>query len=307
MAILTEMKVESKFVLLGGAGYVAPKHFKAIVENNCMLMAVCDRSDSIGAIDRYFPDALYFSEIERFERFIYRYGRDNAEPINFLTVCTPNYLHDSHTRSGLRAGLDVICEKPIVVNPRNLEEIVREEERTGRATYSILQLRLHPEIMSLKAEIEKSSEFFNVDLRYVTPRGDWYHRSWKGDEAKSGGICANIGIHFFDLLGWLFEGEPTLDLFEYGKSRASGRLEFKNAKVDWFLSVDRNDISASSRSIAFERVLKVNEQEIDLSVNFNDLHTESYKQILNGEGFRAYDSLEALLLLQRIRKAAKVF
>lgn len=303
------VKVEGRgpdFALIGAAGYVAPKHFNGIAKVNGNLRAICDKSDSVGAIDKFFPDAAYFSEVERFERFILRQRHAGPRSISYLTVCTPNFLHDSHIRMGLRAGCDVICEKPIVVNPWNLEEIIRFEEETGCRTYTILQLRLHDEVLKLKDQIAKAIAPVKIRLKYVTVRGNWYQRSWKGVEEKSGGICANIGIHFFDLMCWIFNEQPESILDHYSSTSASGTLVFSKGCVEWFLSLDRADLSPDSANDGFERTLSVDDQIVDLSRNFQDLHEKSYQEILKGNGFRARESEAALNVLQSIRTQAGV-
>ena len=231
------------FALLGAAGYIAPRHLKAIKDTDNQLIAALDRFDSVGILDRYFPNADFFTEFERFDRHIEKLKRNNIT-LDYLSICTPNYLHDSHIRMALRRGADAICEKPLVLNPWNVDALEAIELETGNHIYTILQLRLHPSIIALKNKIDTqvANQKYEVDLSYITSRGNWYHISWKGDESKSGGIASNIGIHFYDMLGWIFGKVQEVQVHLREERRASGYIEFEKARVRWFLSIDENDL-----------------------------------------------------------------
>ena len=230
-----------KFALIGAAGYIAPRHLKAIKETNNTLIAALDKFDSVGVMDSFFPNADFFVEFERFDRHIEKLKR-NGTHLDFVSICTPNYLHDSHIRMALRRGADAICEKPLVLNPWNLEALKNIEKESGQKVNTILQLRLHPSIIALKKKIdvEKKKEKYDVDLTYITSRGNWYDVSWKGDESKSGGIATNIGVHFYDMLSWVFGEVQENKVHLREKDKASGFLEFEKARVRWFLSIDEN-------------------------------------------------------------------
>ncbi len=278
-----------RFALIGAAGFIAPRHLKAIKDNNGELIAAMDKFDSVGILDHYFPQTKFFNELERFERFLNKMKHTPDQQIDFLSVCTPNYLHDSHIRLGLQNNLNVIAEKPLVLNPWNLDALSAIEHETGKKIYSILQLRHHPEIIALKNKVEKENEnnSYCVDITYVTFRGDWYQRSWKGDIEKSGGIATNIGIHFFDMLCWIF-GEVKENIVEiHTDKKAKGYLAFSRAKVTWFLSTDESDLPESVRNAGGKnfRNLVIDGEAIDFTNGFNDLHTASYEQIINGGGF----------------------
>ena len=231
------------FALLGAAGYIAPRHLKAIKDTDNQLIAALDRFDSVGILDRYFPNADFFTEFERFDRHIEKLKRNNIT-LDYLSICTPNYLHDSHIRMALRRGADAICEKPLVLNPWNVDALEAIEKETGNQIYTILQLRLHPSIIALKNKIDSqvANQKREVDLSYITSRGNWYHISWKGDESKSGGIASNIGIHFYDMLGWIFGKVQYVQVHLREERRASGYIEFEKARVRWFLSIYENDL-----------------------------------------------------------------
>src|SRR5215469_6261603 len=236
------------FALIGAGGYIAPRHMKAIKETGNNLIAALDKHDSVGILDSYFPDTEFFTEFERFDRHIEKLKRSGV-PTDYVTVCSPNYLHDAHIRFGLRVGANVICEKPLVLNPWNLDGLAEIERETGRKIFTILQLRLHPAIMSLREKVQKntSSKKYDVDLRYITSRGHWYHISWKGDPQKSGGIATNIGIHFFDMLLWIFGDVKNNEVYQHTAETASGMLELEKANVKWFLSIDANNLANDVR------------------------------------------------------------
>ena len=284
-----------KFALIGSSGYIAPRHMISIKDTGNELVSILDPSDSVGIIDRYFPQASYFSEYERFDREVDRLKR-MGKGLDYISIASPNYLHDAHIRFALKNGSHAICEKPLVLNPYSITSLEELEKETGKKIYPILQLRLHPTIISLKESVGKKNE---VQLKYVTPRGKWFHYSWKGDLVKSGGIATNIGIHFFDMLLWIF-GSVKNNFVEYHTNyKAGGYLELERANVNWELSVDERDLPHKDWK-AF-RSIKVNGEEIDFSDGFTDLHTKSYEEILNGTGFTLEDSKPALDLVHKIR------
>ena len=292
----------STFALVGAAGYVAQRHMKAIKAVGGDLKVAFDPNDSVGVIDSYFPDASFFTEFERFDRYIDKLRR-RAEKIAHISVCSPNYLHDAHCRFAMRSDADVICEKPLVLNPWNMDGLAEIEAETGRKISTILQLRLHPAIQALKQKIAASSRNeFAVDLTYVTPRGRWYHTSWKGDEAKSGGVATNIGIHFFDMLVHVFGSVRRNIVHLRGAERAAGYLECGRAKIRWFLSVDRNDLPSSERPTHSYRSLTLDGEGIEFSDGFVDLHTRSYEEILAGRGFGLAEVRPSIEIVSEFRK-----
>jgi len=300
---MTDLK---NFALIGAAGYVAPRHMKAILETGNRLVAAFDPNDSVGIIDNYFPDAHFFTEFERFDRHLdKRRRRGSKDSVDYTAICSPNYLHDSHIRFGLRSGTHVICEKPLVVNPWNLDALKNIERESGYKVSTILQLRLHPAIISLAESIRATPQVRkrDVDLTYITSRGRWYLQSWKADEKKSGGICANIGIHFFDLLHFLFGDlqENVPHLLE--PSRAGGYLEFENARVRWFLSLEQEDLPIAQREARQRtfRSITIDGDELEFSGGFADLHTRSYEEILAGRSFGLEDTRIAIEAVAHIR------
>lgn len=300
------------FALIGVAGFIAPKHLKAIKETGNKLVAAMDRHDAVGIMDNYFPDASFFTEIERFDRFLEKQRRDpSGNPVEYLSICTPNYLHDSHCRLALRIGANAICEKPLVVNPWNLDQLRELEQEYQKRVYSVLQLRLHPELIRLKEEIGKeglSPARKDICLTYITRRGKWYHQSWKGDMERSGGVSMNIGVHFFDFLLWIY-GNPQRSFLHLNQpSRMAGVLELEHARVRWFLSVDENDLppQAREKGVHAFRSITVDGSEIDLSTGFTDLHTEVYRDILAGRGFGIEESQPAIELIYQIRTSTVV-
>ncbi len=277
------------FAITGAAGYVAPRHLKAIKETGNNLIAALDPHDSVGVLDQYFSETQYFYDFERFDRHLEKLKRSNpSEIIDYLSICSPNHLHDAHIRLALRLGADAICEKPIVLNPWNLDLLQKLEKETGRRVYTILQLRVHPSILKLKEQIEnsKSEKKYDVLLTYIASRGPWYQFSWKGDAHKSGGIGTNIGIHFFDLLGWLFGNLLSSQVYLSSPNKMSGFLELKNADVRWFLSIDKNDLppEATANNKRTYRSIKINNEEMEFTEGFTDLHTRVYEKILSGNG-----------------------
>tara|TARA_R110000824_G_scaffold271303_5_gene459831 strand:+ start:286 stop:1170 length:885 start_codon:yes stop_codon:yes gene_type:complete len=292
-----------KFGLIGAGGYIAPRHMKAIKDTNNDLVSVLDPNDSVGIIDRYFPKSSYFCEFERFDRHIDRLKRI-GNSVDYISIASPNYLHDSHIRFALKNNSHAICEKPLVLNPYSINTLKELEKETGKNVYPILQLRLHPSIIELKKKIKKSArKNHKIVLNYITPRGSWYHYSWKGNYDKSGGIATNIGIHFFDMLLWIFGSVKNSYVEYHTDMKASGYLELEKASVDWNLSIDSRDLPHNEWK-AF-RSITIDGEEIEFSDGFTDLHTESYKQILNGNGFSIDDAEPSLKLVHQIRNSKK--
>lgn len=273
------------FALIGAAGYIAPYHMRAIQAIGGELKAAFDPNDSVGIIDNYFPDASFFVEFERFDRHLTKL-RSHGEMINHVSICSPNYLHDAHCRFALRSDADAICEKPLVLNPWNIDALAEIEAETGRRISTIMQLRFHPIIQALKSKIDASAKTeFNIDLTYVTSRGRWYHTSWKGDDEKSGGIATNIGVHFFDALVYIF-GPASVNVAHLrDRDRAAGHLVCGRASIRWFLSVDRNDLPPLANGKTTYRSIVLDGEEIEFSGGFTDLHTRSYENIVAGNGF----------------------
>lgn len=295
-----------KFALIGAAGYIAPRHMKAIKDNQCNLVAAFDPYDGVGIMDSNFPDADFFTEFERFDRHIDLLRRSKS-PVDFISVCSPNYLHDAHIRFGLKNGCNVICEKPIVLNPWNLDSLVEIEAETNKKVSTILQLRHHPSIIDLKKKIDNGPKnmVYDVNLQYVTSRGKWYHHSWKGDVSKSGGIATNIGVHFFDMLTWIF-GDVELNQLDFQSSTtASGRLILEKARVNWMLSIDYENVPENLRIQGKRtyRILEIEGQEIEFSDGFTDLHTTSYREILKGNGFGLLECKRAIEIVSNIRSS----
>lgn len=292
------------FALIGAAGYIAPKHLKAIKDTNNHLIAAYDPFDSVGILDSYFPNADFFTEFERFDRHIDKLRRKENK-IDFFSICSPNYLHDSHIRFGLRNQADVICEKPLVLNPWNIEALKKIEEETSKKIYTILQLRHHPDVEKLKLEIDASEKdkVFDIDLTYITARGKWYYTSWKGDETKSGGIATNIGIHFFDMLSWIFGSIKHCEVHQKDHDRASGYIEFKKARVRWYLSINENTLPAKIRENGKRtfRSIKIGGKELEFSDTFENLHTKSYEAILNNQGFGISEAEKSIEIVYQIR------
>jgi UDP-N-acetyl-2-amino-2-deoxyglucuronate dehydrogenase len=296
------------FVLIGAGGYVAPRHLKAIKDTGNDLLAALDKNDSVGILDNYFPKADFFTEFERFDRHCEKLRRSNR-PVHYVSVCSPNYLHDAHVRFGLRIGADVICEKPVVLNPWNVDALMEIEKETNRKVYTVLQLRLHPAIISLREKILKgpAGKKYKVDLKYITARGNWYHSSWKGDIYKSGGIATNIGIHFFDVLLWIFGDVKENIVYQHGIDTASGKLELEKADVNWMLSIDASQLPDEVRNKGNRtwRSLVIDEQEFEFSNDFDELHTRSYKEILSGQGIDLHETKKIIQLLHDIRNAGR--
>lgn len=293
------------FALIGAAGYIAPRHLQAIKDTGNNLIAALDPFDSVGVLDSYFPHADFFVEFERFDRHIEKLKRLGVN-LDYVSVCSPNYLHDAHIRFGLRHGADVICEKPLVLNPWNVDALSEIEAESGKRIFTILQLRLHPSVIALKKMVDDSGKDkkFNIDLKYITSRGNWYHYSWKGDLNKSGGIATNIGIHFFDMLIWIF-GEVLENNIKFHElTRAGGELKLQRANVNWYLSIDENDLpeDAKKQGKRTSRSIFIDNRSFEFSDGFTDLHTLCYQNILDGRGFGLDDSRKAIELVAQIRR-----
>jgi UDP-N-acetyl-2-amino-2-deoxyglucuronate dehydrogenase len=297
-----------KFALIGAAGYIAPRHLQAIRDTGNVLIAALDKSDTVGIIDSYFPEADFFTEFERFDRHLDKLSRAGSR-IDYVSICTPNYLHDSHIRFALRHGADAICEKPLVLNPWNVDALSEIERETGNRVNTILQLRLHPSIIALRQRVlsEPDSKKRELNLRYITSRGHWYHISWKGELSKSGGIATNIGIHFFDMLLWVFGAEKSMTVTALEADHASGTLELERATVNWFLSINADHLpeEAKKKGKRTYRSLLMEGEEIEFSDGFTDLHTRSYEEILKGNGFGLNDARPSIELAHKIRNFIK--
>lgn len=299
-----------QFGLIGAAGYIAPRHMKAIKETGNNIIAALDPFDSVGIIDNYFPNAAFFTEPERFDRHMDKLRKSGDQSIDYVSICSPNYLHDSHIRMTLRNQAHAICEKPLVLNPWNVDALAQIEQETGKRIFNILQLRHHPAVIELKQKIANgpADKVYDIDLSYITSRGAWYFYSWKGDNQKSGGIGTNIGIHFFDMLTWIF-GHIRENIVHISKpNKAAGYLLLEKARVRWFLSVDSNDLPAYvvQKGGSTFRSLLLNGEEFEFSGGFTDLHTMSYQHILNGEGFGLETVRPSISIAYDIRNATPV-
>ena len=292
------------FALTGVAGYIAPRHLQAIKENGCNLVAAMDPHDSVGILDRYFPDVSYFNQFERFDRHLelLRHG-NSTDAVDFVSICSPNYLHDAHIRQALRVEANAICEKPLVLNPWNLDLLKKLEEQYGKKIYNILQLRVHPSLVDLKETQKNTKKRPHVVLSYITSRGKWYDYSWKGDIEKSGGIATNIGVHFFDMLYWFYGNAVKSVVHLKEDNKMSGFLELENADVTWYLSIDATDLPdhiASSNQTTY-RSITIDGEEVEFSGGFTDLHTIVYKNILEGNGFGIDDARPSIEIVHNIR------
>jgi len=296
------------FALIGVGGYIAPRHMQAIKATGNKLTAALDPNDSVGIMDSFFPEANFFAEFERFDRHLDKLKRSNQNnKVDYVAICSPNYLHDSHMRFALRSGADAICEKPLVLNPWNIDGLLEIERDTGKKINTILQLRVHPAILALRDKVKSESKKtkHEVDLTYITSRGNWYLQSWKGDPKKSGGIATNIGVHFFDMLHFVF-GKLQNNLVHYSSdTKAAGYLEYEHARVRWFLSIDVNDVPCQQRQQGQRtfRSIKVDGEEIEFSDGFTDLHTRSYQEILAGRGFGLEENRVAIETVSHIRSS----
>lgn len=298
----------SNFALIGAAGFVAPRHLRAIRDTGNQLIAAIDPHDSAGVLDSYFPDARFFTEIERFDRHLEKLRRKSEEErVHYISVATPNYLHDAHVRLALRVQADAICEKPLVINPWNLDQLAEVEAETGRRVYAVLQLRHHPALLALEEQLDRSANSHRHDVRltYVTRRGPWYHVSWKGVPEKSGGLTMNIGIHFFDAFLWLFGAAEASSVQVYDRDRASGTLELERARVRWFLSTNADDLPESARAAGLHayRSIEIDGTETDFSGGFDDLHTRVYAEVLAGRGLGIEAARPSIDLVYDIRNS----
>ena len=297
--------MNKNFALIGAAGYIAPRHMKAIKDTGNNLLAAMDPSDSVGILDSYFPESYFFTEFERFDRHIEKLKYDDNIKLDYVSICSPNYLHDAHMRFALRSGADAICEKPLVLNPWNIDKLQKVEENTGKKIYNILQLRVHPSIIALREKIisEKKDTKYEVELTYLTSRGNWYKTSWKGDDSKSGGVATNFGVHFFDMLSWLFGKIQDVKVEKREQNIASGYLEFENARVKWFLSTDANYLpdEVKEKGQTTFRSININGEEIEFSGGFTDLHTLVYRDILAGRGYGLSEARTAIEIVHKIR------
>lgn len=292
------------FAVIGVGGYIAPRHLRAIRDTGNQLLAAVDPKDSVGVLDQYSFDVKFFTEIERFDRHLEKLRRGPEEGrIHYVSICSPNYLHDAHCRLALRSGADVICEKPLVINPWNLDALEEIEAETHRRVHTILQLRVHPELIKLRKMLQKESAVHDVELTYITSRGPWYQVSWKGHADKSGGVATNIGVHFFDLLMWLFGSVNGIKVYHSDDQRMSGFIELERARVRWFLSVDKNDLPAAVKTSGKTtyRSITVDGKEIEFSEGFTDLHTRVYEETLAGRGFGIKDARSSIILTHAIR------
>ena len=302
------MTNRKNFALIGAAGYIAPRHMKAIKETGNNLIAALDPYDGIGIMDSNFPEAHFFTEFERFDRFVDKWHREQEKRIEYIGITSPNYLHDSHIRFALKSGADAICEKPLVLNPHNIDQLKVIENETGKKVYNILQLRLHPSIIALKEKVSKELEknpnkIYDIDLTYLTSRGKWYFVSWKGNQEKSGGIASNIGVHFYDMLCWIFGDVEENIVHLKTPDTNAGYFKLKNANVRWFLSVNYDYIpeDVKEKGLRTYRSITVDGEEIEFSGGFTDLHTRSYEEILKGNGFGLDETYGSIRTVSTIR------
>ncbi|MBQ0007278.1 MAG: Gfo/Idh/MocA family oxidoreductase [bacterium] len=297
------------FALIGAAGYIAPRHIKAIADTGNNLMVAYDKSDSVGRLDSSFPDCSFYTENEQFDRYCSKQMR-KQNPLHWLSICTPNYTHDAFIRYGLRLGVNVICEKPLVLNPYNIDNLLELENETGCEAYTILQLRLHDSIVALKKKVDSApkDKVYDVDLTYITSRGKWYYSSWKGDVHKSGGIATNIGVHFYDMLQWVFGPVRQNIVHVMSFDRVAGYLELEKARVRYFLSINAQCLP--NEAVVGEkrtyRTLKIDGEEFEFSTGFTELHTRSYEKILAGEGFRISEARNSIQIVSQIRQSTPI-
>jgi UDP-N-acetyl-2-amino-2-deoxyglucuronate dehydrogenase len=295
------------FALIGAAGFIAPRHLKAIKDTNNNLIAALDKFDSVGVMDSYFPKSDFFTEFERFDRHIYNFINEKGQKLDYVSICTPNYLHDSNIRFALRNQADAICEKSLVLNPWNVDALQSFENETGKKVFTILQLRLHPSIIALREKVTNGpkDKIYDIDLTYITSRGNWYYTSWKGDVSKSGGVASNIGIHFYDMLTWIFGEVKSNTVHLHNHDRAAGLLIFENARVRWFLSINADTLpeDVKLKGQTTYRSIQMDGDEIEFSDGFKDLHTISYKHILEDGGFGLEEAKTAIEIVHEIRNA----
>ena len=302
-------KNNMNFALIGAAGYIAPRHLKAIADTGNNLVAAYDKFDSVGRLDSFFPDCSFFTEQEQFDRFCSKQQHTN-DPLHWVSICTPNYTHDAFIRYGLRLGCNVICEKPLVLNPYNIDNLLGMEEETGHKAYTILQLRLHDSIVALKKRVEEGpkDKVYDVDLTYITSRGKWYYSSWKGDVHKSGGVATNIGVHFYDMLQWVFGPVQKSVVHVMSHDRVAGYMELRQARVRYFLSINAdclppNAVQGEKRTY---RTIMIDGDEFEFSQGFTELHTRSYEEILAGRGFRISEARNCIQIVSDIRHATPI-
>ena len=292
------------FALIGAAGYIAPRHMRAIKDTGNHLVAALDRFDSVGIIDSFFPESAFFTETERFDRHLDKLRRKGENKIDYVSICSPNYLHDAHIRLALRNQAHAICEKPLVLNPWNVDALAEIEKESGKSIYNILQLRKHPSIIKLKEQVDKgpSGKIYDLDLTYITSRGRWYFISWKGDPQKSGGVATNIGVHFFDMLSWIFGDVKENIVHVSTQDTAAGFLMLEKARIRWYLSLRKETIPAQTGSdLTTFRSITMEGEEIEFSGGFTDLHTESYTDILDGNGYGIYEARKSIEIVHQIR------
>ena len=304
------MKEIYNFALIGAAGYIAPRHMRAIKDTGNNLVAALDRFDSVGIIDSFFPESAFFTETERFDRHLDKLRRKGEQKIDYVSICSPNYLHDAHIRLALRNQANAICEKPLVLNPWNVDALAEIEKESGKNIYNILQLRKHPSIIALKKKVEEgpSDKIYDLDLTYITSRGRWYFISWKGDNHKSGGVATNIGVHFFDMLTWIFGGIKKNIVHLANEDTSAGYLELEKARIRWYLSLQKDTIpdAAQKEGMATYRSILMEGKEIEFSGGFTDLHTESYRDILEGKGYGIFEARKSIEIVHEIRNATPV-
>ena len=297
------------FAMAGVAGYIAPRHLKAIKDTGNRLVGAIDKFDSVGVLDSYFPDCSFFTESAIFDRFCYKLKQE-GRPLDWFTVCTPNYTHDAYIRFGFRLGCNVICEKPLVLNPNNVDALEHEEQESGRRVFNILQMRLHPSVVALRKKVEEgpADKVYDVDLTYITSRGNWYYTSWKGDFHKSGGVATNIGIHFYDMLQWVFGPVSENIVHVMSFDRVAGYLGFKRARVRYFLSINGACLPEEARQEGRRtwRHMQIDGDTFDFSDGFTDLHTESYRRILSGNGFGLQDARPCIEIVSKVRNATPI-
>jgi UDP-N-acetyl-2-amino-2-deoxyglucuronate dehydrogenase len=305
---MTEAHCSKNFALIGAGGYIAPRHMRAICDTGNRLVCALDPCDSVGILDSFSHDISFFTEFERFDRHAEKLRRQGDDSrLHYVSICSPNYLHDAHARFALRIGADAICEKPLVLNPWNLDALAELEEETGKRIYNILQLRAHPSIVALKEQVASRppEQRFQIELTYITSRGKWYFTSWKGDLQKSGGVASNIGVHFFDMLMWIFGGVKSQEVHHCDFASSAGFLQLERADVRWFLSVSRDDLpaAASEAGKSTFRSITVDGAEFEFSEGFTDLHTVVYREILAGRGFGIEDARASIELVHGLRNA----
>ncbi len=302
-------KTGNNFALIGAAGYIAPRHMRAIKDTGNYLVAALDRFDSVGIIDSFFPESAFFTETERFDRHLDKLRRKGENKIDYVSICSPNYLHDAHIRLALRNQAHAICEKPLVLNPWNVDALAEIEKESEKQIYNILQLRKHPSIIALKEQIEKgpADKVYELDLTYITSRGRWYFISWKGDVHKSGGVATNIGVHFFDMLSWIFGGVKENIVHVSTEDTAAGYLELEKARIRWYLSLRKETIPVQAdNGLTTYRSITMGGEEIEFSGGFTDLHTESYSDILAGNGYGIHEARQSIEIVHKIRTATPI-